>query len=267
MQIPDLLFSSLSGYSKSETWIQVMTRNVYACSICGRGFSTRWLLERHENKHQGITFACSLCDKTYGDKGSLTRHEKVHHETQGVFMCAICGEFFNRKDMLVRHTRAHQSSIDQVPINCCSYCEKQFSRKDHLFRHIKHAHGEQQRYLCKHCDKTFDSKYNLNRHILRHGTDIGKADHVCDKCGDTFTRNDSLQKHSKICQQKHARLLQNRQCSVCDRSFLDKSSLLRHIDSEHEKKRFRCENCGKEWTRKYKLKKHKCTSYTINTLH
>ena len=66
-------------------------------------------------------------------------------------------------------------------------------------KHIVFSKMENQpqrlRFPCERCEANFATKYNLNRHVrVKHGGDM----HLCQDCGTTFTRLESLMRHREI---------------------------------------------------------------------
>ena len=53
----------------------------YVCEVCGKsGFVSKQALNRHVKGHSGKKFECPVCGKKFSTKGSLARHDKSTHE-------------------------------------------------------------------------------------------------------------------------------------------------------------------------------------------
>nr|KAG5709249.1 hypothetical protein BaRGS_018001 [Batillaria attramentaria] len=56
-------------------------RKDYVCSACGKGFSQKQALVRHERIHDGEKpFTCGLCQRTFTDSSILRRHMILIHK-------------------------------------------------------------------------------------------------------------------------------------------------------------------------------------------
>ncbi|GFY70943.1 zinc finger protein [Trichonephila inaurata madagascariensis] len=87
--------------------------NGWSCYFCGRMFSQRYILRKHEMIHRGVKpYSCDLCDRKFSRKNDLLRHGTSHSGEKTNF-CEICGKGFSQKRLLKRHLRIHKSN-DQI---------------------------------------------------------------------------------------------------------------------------------------------------------
>lgn len=78
---------------------------LYSCPDCGKLFSTRVQLKRHEKRHTKRYF-CRICNTGFSTSSELRRHTKKRSHGGGkVFRCPRCPETFTRVDNLQRHDR------------------------------------------------------------------------------------------------------------------------------------------------------------------
>ncbi|CAG2247482.1 KRAB [Mytilus edulis] len=116
----------------------------YACTICGRTFSTNGNRLRHEKSHAGdkefqcieCNKWCELCDKRFTQQGSLKAHLDLHKGEKN-YLCTVCGRAFTQKTNLESHLLRHNKSNRSYKCPNCSYS---FFTKGELERHsFKHT--------------------------------------------------------------------------------------------------------------------------------
>lgn len=193
------------------------------------------LMKRHAQVHinlnQGpkeIATLCLFCGKTFSKLSNLNRHTiRVHKTTVDgaqisdkdvetkMFLCESCGKHFLYRHGLKRHMEAvHYNLSDK-----CSKCTFTDTNKSHMKRHIDNVHNQtpkENATLCFHCGKTFSNLSNLMRHTIRlHKTTITGAQ-IPDK--DTVTIRKTTERFP---------------CMICDKHFLWRHSLQRHVKAVH----------------------------------
>merc|ERR1712045_1077420 len=85
----------------------------------------------------------------------------------------------------------------------CNYCDhdNQFSCKKHLLKHVKKEHPDakkEKNFNCKHCEKSFSTAGNLKTH------------------------NQAIHDGHESCK-----------CQSCDKSYLNKYALFKHMKNNH----------------------------------
>jgi uncharacterized Zn-finger protein len=100
-------------------------------------------------------------------------------------------------------------------------------------------------------------------HIINANLKSSSNPFSCPLCGQTFTRNKALQDH--LHGPKHANLKPFK-CSLCQKAFTRSNDLTRHELEVHHERKYVCEEllatghrrgCGKRFTRKLTLEKHR----------
>lgn len=120
----------------------------YQCNYCPKTFFKQEHLNCHEENFHG-NLPCSVCGKIFSLKSSLMRHEKCHTATS--VYCEICGKRFLNADRL----RGHQISHTDIKPHICTYCGKSYRQRQALRIHeISHTGGDKP-FKCNYCCKTF----------------------------------------------------------------------------------------------------------------
>lgn len=168
---------------------------LYSCRHCNQSFTSNFQKLAHMKQCDAKMFACDHCDKRFASDWLLKNHKKqVNGEENGRFSCEMCGKRCVSKSDLQIHNRSHTN---------------------------------ERPYSCPICEKRFKTSANRSSHLDIHDTD---KKHECDVCGEKFQTRPILRKHKK----KHDKqYLQECICRICDKQYISKPHLLRHIKSSH----------------------------------
>ena len=56
-----------------------LTKATHTCTLCGKSFTRKLILEDHVKSHKGIrSHECEECGKAFTRKNDLRRHQKIH---------------------------------------------------------------------------------------------------------------------------------------------------------------------------------------------
>ena len=77
---------------------------VFTCLVCAALFKRKQHLKEHEMTHiDNEKFICDHCGKQFSVKTSLVRHQKIHTGEREKHQCEICQKMFLSKGSLGGH--------------------------------------------------------------------------------------------------------------------------------------------------------------------
>ncbi|XP_003425100.1 zinc finger protein 595 [Nasonia vitripennis] len=160
----------------------------HACSECGKKFTTKQKMFRHQWIHRKKTHSCEICGSQFEKQSELDEHRLSEHPGDSPFTCNECGKSFVSRQGLWEHGRTHAGSPAYFQ---CDTCSKTFSsRQGYLIHHRTHT-GERP-YGCKFCWKAFRDGGTLRKHERIH---TGERPHVCPLCARAFNQKVVLREH------------------------------------------------------------------------
>lgn len=130
-------------------------------------------------------------------------------------ICQVCGK-------LVKGIQTHMLIHEGIKKFQCEYCKKSFIQSGQLKRHVN-SHLNIRNYSCSQCGKTFVDPSSVTKHLVVH-KNKDERPFVCSLCGSQFSRLSALRHHEKTHRQER-----NHKCEICEKSFLAKYDLTKHM--------------------------------------
>ena len=126
--------------------------------------------------------------------------------------------------MVLFSTTESNSLVAPEKENICKKCLKPFGKLEYLRAHIV-RHCENRSKICNICKVNF---FDLRRHMLLHN---GKDQYKCTICDKSFSQRSILKDHNVTHTDIRAF-----SCNLCDKSFKKSSALKGHIETHFGEK-------------------------------
>ncbi|KAM7059574.1 zinc finger protein 550 [Molossus nigricans] len=217
--------------------------NLYQCKQCGKGFSRKWYLVRHQRVHTGLKpYECDSCGKCFSQSSTLVRHCLIH-TGEKPYACPECGKAFKRRSYLLQH---HPTHTGEKPYEC-GQCRKAFSHRSTFTRHNR-IHGGERPFACGDCAEAFGSRALLRQHCAVH---TGAKPVRCAACGKAFRCRSELLQHRRVHTGERPFA-----CLQCGKAFHRSTYLLQHSVVHSGETPYQCSQCGKAFKRRSHLLQH-----------
>lgn len=160
----------------------------------------------------------------------------------------MCSKIFQSRRNLIRHMWIHTGTIS------CTSCRIVFSTEEERREHNKLKHVG---FMCETCGQSFTRKNSLKKHL----SSKHKFENFSESCKEykcsysdcerTFSRKTKYEDHMN----KHLELSPH-ECSKCKRTFSSKYSRNRHHKICTFGQKFTCEECFKVFCSEHNLYNH-----------
>ena len=197
----------------------------------------------NDQEEEVISFNCPYCEKGFRLEKQMNRHFSTEHpkEIKGPMTCEHCGKIYIGRTNL----KAHQKSTHNEM--ACAECGK-IVKVGKLLYHIQQYHtaNENKKYKCPTCGRGFVNKQARDDHINVH---TGEKPHKCKYCPATFASNGTLGMH----QRAHLGIKRKPKpksnapepdlpCEECGKIFRGRAKL--KIHKQHHHVESQCAVCG-----------------------
>ncbi|KAM4651622.1 zinc finger and BTB domain-containing protein 40 [Discoglossus pictus] len=260
----------------------------FSCNECGAKFAANSTLKNHQRLHTGERpFVCKHCHMTFTQAAALSYHTKKKHSEGKMYVCQYCDAVFAQSIELTRHVRTHTGDKPYV----CRECGKGFSQANGLSIHLRTFHNIEDPYDCQKCrmsfptleenrqhiqvvhskeyhpcptcEKIFSAPSLLERHVVTH---VGGKPYNCEICDKAYQQLSGLWYHNRthhpdlFAAQNHRSPKFTLQCTSCEQSFSNTSTLQKHAKLEHaDEKVYECDKCKQTYPTPAALQVHvKC---------
>lgn len=205
---------------------------------------------------------CKKCYKIFARKSYLRGHScsKDLEINNKALKCKFCNKRYSHKINLKLHLKLHNNPKQFQ----CHICLKYLSSSSSLKVHVK-THTSEKAFKCDHCPLAFNQKVHLNDHILSHHTNMRPFS--CHLCNKTYVSKSVLKKHLK----KHLGLYKH-SCEVCGKLFFERSALKKHMRTHttnfplnklKSEEPLQCYSCLTYFHFKYKLITHQMLEHGL----
>ncbi|TRY74993.1 hypothetical protein TCAL_08646 [Tigriopus californicus] len=203
------------------------------------------------------TMQCPMCQKVYKTLFSFKKHVKnckKGHFDLSLCTCQVCLFVANSQDALKAHMELHVEKLGDIlnhPMNC-PVCEKALKSSHELNSHYQSVH-DAQRAICVICKGFYKADF-LHKHVrIKHQS----KKHLCSICGKEFDQVLRLSIHLNTF---HSTTTEHRVvCDQCGKTFPHKERLRQHkyFYHKYDSSKNTCEYCGKTFSNLSQLYKHR----------
>lgn len=243
------------------------------CSVCNKGFAKQNHLDQHMKRHVPKTYRCRDCEKVFTTKDERRQHRNDSHkiekavpkkidrstsdETDGVKIGSA-----SELDELVDAAKSKNGEFG------CFVCDRKFTEKQTLRLHLV-IHNTIEMKRCELCGEGFRMVDQFNDHMAWHeSTDAPEREEDAAVASyATLAEKNSVEKDAieksvdaedeAVAMASRAGIVDGRfKCEICERTLVDRKSLVLHIRLHTGKNLHRCTYCQRGFSKRSHLNRH-----------
>jgi len=185
---------------------------------------------------------------TRSGKRSGKRKSKSAESKGRTFPCGECDRVMASAAALHYHRRTHSG---YKPF-ACSQCPRRFIIRGQLVEHER-VHSGEKPFACDQCPKRFAQSGQLRQHASVH-SEVGT--HVCPTCGEAFTRPWRLLSHRRAAHADESVSQKRYRCDDCGREYSLRQSWVYHRLTHSTDRPFQCDVCSRQFRVAGQLRQH-----------
>ena len=206
--------------------------------------------KKNKQKEVKRKYNCTVCNKSFRAYSHRTEHMLIHTKERN-HPCDTCNFRARTKSVLKKHKMKHLKDKGYK----CGICKIEFKTNTELITHSS-SHPNSKVFKCKECDKDFGREPDRRVHMMSiHKIGI-KELYKCHICNKEFVLKTRLSRHLLTHDS-----IKKFECQVCDRRFSRKDDLVSHGRIHSGSKPYHCQKCNKSFRFSSNYHLH-CRSHT-----
>ncbi|XP_035713701.1 gastrula zinc finger protein XlCGF7.1 isoform X2 [Folsomia candida] len=165
--------------------------------------------------------------------------------------CPKCCKTFNFKSDLIKHLVTHDLNAKVK----CKICGIILKHPVALSTHMQRLHTNRKWPSCEICNRAFHDSATLRKHteVVHSTSERPRLPCGFPNCEKTFLDKRCVSRHIKT---DHVENPVRFSCILCGKEFKNRGDLGHHILTHTTEKPFKCANCGRSFSEKQNLKRH-----------
>ena len=236
-----------SGFSVQKSPKKVCKSKIFRCRMCDyTGRCKSHVLSHINSQHIGLKpFKCSYCSFRTAHKQSLDTHLKRHTGIRP-YKCQFCLWSATESGQLTIHQRKHTG---ERPFQC-EFCPFKAASKSAISEHKKIHAIDSLLFKCVICNFATRTRAKLQNHMKTHELKY------CSQCPYSSRESSEFRNHIKSHKLK---------CRYCLKMLQDKTKLRDHESTHTNDRKWKCDQCSYNSSKKSLLDKHLLNHHSENT--